>query len=219
MHRPVNPGSHTVKDRRSMISNCWQPPHTLRHTAGYILSHAGHLQLLITAVMELWSPCGHFPSFCCFSFLFDSLCGIMIRPSWWDLLVHKLNFSTSWQQVFHHTPHLSTPTLSVPCLHQEIPTTLSWTTRPSDGLMTPGHLAYSYPVDSRCCHPGTTQSHLCPWCMDPDRTGGRGTRRNMCLRWILLIVSQGIVFHNVQGELPFMGGNNAAMLVNWWVRK
>ncbi|XP_037617640.1 gamma-aminobutyric acid receptor subunit beta-3-like isoform X1 [Sebastes umbrosus] len=51
--------------------------------------------------------------------------------------------------------------------------------------------------------------------MDPDRTGGRGMRRNMFLRWILLLFSQGFVFHNVQGELPFISGNNAAMLVNW----
>ncbi|XP_030266121.1 gamma-aminobutyric acid receptor subunit beta-3-like isoform X1 [Sparus aurata] len=51
--------------------------------------------------------------------------------------------------------------------------------------------------------------------MDPDRTGGRGMRRNMILWWILLLLSQGFVFRNVQGELPFMAGNNAAMLVNW----
>ncbi|XP_036947394.1 gamma-aminobutyric acid receptor subunit beta-3-like isoform X1 [Acanthopagrus latus] len=51
--------------------------------------------------------------------------------------------------------------------------------------------------------------------MDPDRTGGRGMRRNMFLWWILLLFSQGFVFRNVQGELPFMAGNNAAMLVNW----
>ncbi|XP_076579731.1 gamma-aminobutyric acid receptor subunit beta-3-like isoform X1 [Chaetodon auriga] len=51
--------------------------------------------------------------------------------------------------------------------------------------------------------------------MDPDRTGGRGMRRNMFLWWILLLFFQGFVFHNVQGELPFMAGNNAAMLVNW----
>ncbi|KAM9334250.1 gamma-aminobutyric acid receptor subunit beta-3-like [Symphorus nematophorus] len=51
--------------------------------------------------------------------------------------------------------------------------------------------------------------------MDPDRTGGRGMRRNMFLWWIILLFSQGFVFRNVQGELPFMAGNNAAMLVNW----
>ncbi|XP_070786633.1 gamma-aminobutyric acid receptor subunit beta-3-like isoform X1 [Enoplosus armatus] len=51
--------------------------------------------------------------------------------------------------------------------------------------------------------------------MDPDRTGGRGMRRNMFLWWILLLSSQGFVFRNVQGELPFIAGNNAAMLVNW----
>ncbi|XP_019958917.1 gamma-aminobutyric acid receptor subunit beta-3-like isoform X3 [Paralichthys olivaceus] len=51
--------------------------------------------------------------------------------------------------------------------------------------------------------------------MDPDRTGGEGMRRTMLPWWILLLFSQGFVFHNVQGELPFMSGNNAAMLVNW----
>ncbi|XP_065807903.1 gamma-aminobutyric acid receptor subunit beta-3 isoform X2 [Labrus bergylta] len=51
--------------------------------------------------------------------------------------------------------------------------------------------------------------------MDPNRTGGRGMRRNMFLWWILLLLSQGYIFHNVRGELPFMLGNNAAMLVNW----
>ncbi|XP_022602161.1 gamma-aminobutyric acid receptor subunit beta-3-like isoform X1 [Seriola dumerili] len=51
--------------------------------------------------------------------------------------------------------------------------------------------------------------------MDPDRTGGRGIRRNMFPWWILLLFSQGFVFRNVQGELPFMSENNAAMLVNW----
>ncbi|XP_031147446.1 gamma-aminobutyric acid receptor subunit beta-3-like isoform X2 [Sander lucioperca] len=51
--------------------------------------------------------------------------------------------------------------------------------------------------------------------MDPDRTGGGGMRRNMLLWWILLLFSQGFVFRNVQGELPFISGNNAAMLVNW----
>ncbi|XP_033471390.1 gamma-aminobutyric acid receptor subunit beta-3-like isoform X1 [Epinephelus lanceolatus] len=51
--------------------------------------------------------------------------------------------------------------------------------------------------------------------MDPDRTGGRGMRRNMFLWWILLLFFQGFVFHNVHGELPFIAGNNAAMLVNW----
>ncbi|XP_034720210.1 gamma-aminobutyric acid receptor subunit beta-3-like isoform X1 [Etheostoma cragini] len=51
--------------------------------------------------------------------------------------------------------------------------------------------------------------------MDPDRTGGRGMRRNMFLWWILMLFSQGFVFRNVQGELPFISGNNAAMLVNW----
>lgn len=88
---------------------------------------------------------------------------------------------------------------------------------PSDGLMTPVRLAHNYPVNLKCCHPGTTQGHLCPWCMDPNRTGGRGMRRNMFLWWILLFLSQGFVFRKVQGELPFMAGNNAAMLVNWWV--
>ncbi|KAM9821123.1 gamma-aminobutyric acid receptor subunit beta-3-like isoform 3-T3 [Neosynchiropus ocellatus] len=51
--------------------------------------------------------------------------------------------------------------------------------------------------------------------MDPDRTGGRGMRRNMLLWWIKLFLSQGFLFCRVQGELPFMPGNNAAMLVNW----
>ncbi|XP_049919029.1 gamma-aminobutyric acid receptor subunit beta-3-like isoform X1 [Epinephelus moara] len=51
--------------------------------------------------------------------------------------------------------------------------------------------------------------------MDPDRTRGRGMRRNMFLWWILLLFFQGFVFHNVHGELPFIAGNNAAMLVNW----
>ncbi|XP_040888370.1 gamma-aminobutyric acid receptor subunit beta-3-like isoform X2 [Toxotes jaculatrix] len=43
----------------------------------------------------------------------------------------------------------------------------------------------------------------------------KGMRRNMFPWWILLLFSQGFVHHNVQGELPFMSGNNAAMLVNW----
>lgn len=99
---------------------------------------------------------------------------------------------------------------------------------PSDALMTPGRLVHNYPVDFYCCRkhpdtrrcrPGTPQDHLCPWCMDPDRTGGRGMRRNMFLWWILLLASHGFVFRSVQGELPFMAGNNAAMLVNWWVGK
>ncbi|XP_035800558.1 gamma-aminobutyric acid receptor subunit beta-3-like isoform X1 [Amphiprion ocellaris] len=51
--------------------------------------------------------------------------------------------------------------------------------------------------------------------MDPDRTGGRGMKRNMFLWWILLLFSQGFVFRHVRGELPFISGNNAAMLVNW----
>ncbi|XP_035006567.1 gamma-aminobutyric acid receptor subunit beta-3 isoform X2 [Hippoglossus stenolepis] len=51
--------------------------------------------------------------------------------------------------------------------------------------------------------------------MDPDRTGGEGMRRTMFPWWILLLFSQGFVLHNVQGELPFISGNNAAMLVNW----
>ncbi|XP_034007242.1 gamma-aminobutyric acid receptor subunit beta-3-like isoform X1 [Trematomus bernacchii] len=51
--------------------------------------------------------------------------------------------------------------------------------------------------------------------MDPDRTGGRGMRRNMFLWWILLLFSQGFVFPHVRGELPFIAGNDAAMLVNW----
>ncbi|XP_061547151.1 gamma-aminobutyric acid receptor subunit beta-3-like isoform X2 [Phycodurus eques] len=38
-------------------------------------------------------------------------------------------------------------------------------------------------------------------------------KRNMFLRWIVLL-SQCFVCH-VQGELPFISGNNAAMLVNW----
>ncbi|XP_070711446.1 gamma-aminobutyric acid receptor subunit beta-3-like [Pempheris klunzingeri] len=49
--------------------------------------------------------------------------------------------------------------------------------------------------------------------MDPNRTGGTGMRRNMFLWWILLLFFQ--VFRSVRGELPFMSGNNAAMLVNW----
>ncbi|XP_071374003.1 gamma-aminobutyric acid receptor subunit beta-3-like isoform X1 [Centroberyx affinis] len=51
--------------------------------------------------------------------------------------------------------------------------------------------------------------------MDPDRTGGRGMRRNMFLWWILLLFSQGFVLQSVHGELPFISENNAAMLVNW----
>ncbi|XP_040035321.1 gamma-aminobutyric acid receptor subunit beta-3 isoform X2 [Gasterosteus aculeatus] len=51
--------------------------------------------------------------------------------------------------------------------------------------------------------------------MDPDRTGSRGMRRNMSLWWILLLFSHGFVLRNVRGELPFISGNNAAMLVNW----
>ncbi|XP_060922906.1 gamma-aminobutyric acid receptor subunit beta-3-like isoform X1 [Limanda limanda] len=51
--------------------------------------------------------------------------------------------------------------------------------------------------------------------MDPDRTGGQGMRRTMFPWWILLLFSQGFVLHNVRGELPFIAGNNAAMLVNW----
>ncbi|XP_035487437.1 gamma-aminobutyric acid receptor subunit beta-3-like isoform X2 [Scophthalmus maximus] len=51
--------------------------------------------------------------------------------------------------------------------------------------------------------------------MDPDGTGGKGMRRNMFPWWILLLSCQGFVFRHVQGELPFMAGNNAAMLVNW----
>ncbi|XP_034088787.1 gamma-aminobutyric acid receptor subunit beta-3-like isoform X1 [Gymnodraco acuticeps] len=51
--------------------------------------------------------------------------------------------------------------------------------------------------------------------MDPNRTGGRGMRRNMFLWWILLLFSQGFVFPHVRGELPFIAGNDAAMLVNW----
>uniref|UniRef100_I3K262 Gamma-aminobutyric acid type A receptor subunit beta3 n=1 Tax=Oreochromis niloticus TaxID=8128 RepID=I3K262_ORENI len=50
--------------------------------------------------------------------------------------------------------------------------------------------------------------------MDPERTGGKGKRKNMLLWWILLF-SQGSVFHSVRGELPFVSSNNAAMLVNW----
>ncbi|XP_061572141.1 gamma-aminobutyric acid receptor subunit beta-3-like isoform X1 [Cololabis saira] len=51
--------------------------------------------------------------------------------------------------------------------------------------------------------------------MDPYRTRGKRTRREMLLWWILLLFSQGYIFHSVQGELPFMPGNNAAMMVNW----
>ncbi|XP_017294368.1 gamma-aminobutyric acid receptor subunit beta-3 isoform X1 [Kryptolebias marmoratus] len=45
--------------------------------------------------------------------------------------------------------------------------------------------------------------------MEPYRTRARGLRRNMFRWWILLL------FPNVRGELPFLPGNNAAMLVNW----
>ncbi|XP_027866028.1 gamma-aminobutyric acid receptor subunit beta-3-like isoform X2 [Xiphophorus couchianus] len=41
-----------------------------------------------------------------------------------------------------------------------------------------------------------------------------GLTRNMFHCWMLLLLSQGFVFNNVQGELPFMLENNAAMLVN-----
>ncbi|KAM9766992.1 gamma-aminobutyric acid receptor subunit beta-3-like isoform 1-T1 [Menidia menidia] len=51
--------------------------------------------------------------------------------------------------------------------------------------------------------------------MEPCRTGAEGMRRNMLLCWILLLFSQGFVLHMVRGELPFIAGNNAAMLVNW----
>lgn len=98
---------------------------------------------------------------------------------------------------------------------------------PSDALMTPSRLAHNHPVDlyccrerpdtSRHCQPGTPQGHLCPWCMDPNRTGGRGMKRNMLLWWTLVLFSQGFVSRDVRGELPFISGNNAAMLVNWWV--
>lgn len=37
----------------------------------------------------------------------------------------------------------------------------------------------------------------------------------MFLWWILLTFSQGLLLPVVHGELPFMRGNNAAMLVNW----
>ncbi|XP_061840981.1 gamma-aminobutyric acid receptor subunit beta-3-like isoform X1 [Nerophis lumbriciformis] len=50
--------------------------------------------------------------------------------------------------------------------------------------------------------------------MDPSRTGNRSMRRNMFLWWILPLIPQGFV-RQVRGELPFMPGNNAAMLVNW----
>ncbi|XP_038143370.1 gamma-aminobutyric acid receptor subunit beta-3-like isoform X2 [Cyprinodon tularosa] len=42
----------------------------------------------------------------------------------------------------------------------------------------------------------------------------KGLRRNMLQCWMLLLFSHGFVFKIVQGELPFMLGNNAAMLVN-----
>ncbi|XP_047432381.1 gamma-aminobutyric acid receptor subunit beta-3-like isoform X1 [Mugil cephalus] len=51
--------------------------------------------------------------------------------------------------------------------------------------------------------------------MDPNRTGGRGMKRNMLLWWTFVLFSQGFVSRDVQGELPFISGNNAAMLVNW----
>lgn len=167
----------------------------------------------------------------------------MIKDSWWDWQacegkkkrfkkMHCGHPSINWQQreseVNYYQHHLHG--------HASIrrsPTPLVLTATPSpgpsDALMTPGRLAHNYPVNfyccrkhpdtSRRCRPGTPQGHLCHWCMDPDRTGGRGMRRNMFLWWILLLSSQGFVFRNVQGELPFISGNNAAMLVNWWVGK
>ncbi|XP_047210925.1 gamma-aminobutyric acid receptor subunit beta-3-like isoform X1 [Girardinichthys multiradiatus] len=50
--------------------------------------------------------------------------------------------------------------------------------------------------------------------MDLYRTRCEGLKRNMFHCWMLLLFSHGFVFNNVQGELPFMLGNNAAMLVN-----
>lgn len=98
---------------------------------------------------------------------------------------------------------------------------------PTDALMTPGRLARSYLSDFDCCRkhperrrrPWGTQGGPWPWCMEFDRTWGRGRKRNMFFWWICLLFSQGFVFHSVQGELPFMSRNNAAMLVNWWVER
>ncbi|XP_013865742.1 gamma-aminobutyric acid receptor subunit beta-3 isoform X2 [Austrofundulus limnaeus] len=55
--------------------------------------------------------------------------------------------------------------------------------------------------------PGSADLHS--GCTDIYRTRGQGLMRNMFRWWILLL------FHNVRGELPFLAGNNAAMLVNW----
>lgn len=51
---------------------------------------------------------------------------------------------------------------------------------------------------------------------DPDGTGAAGLMgRRALLWWTLLLVHQGLVLHDVRAELPFMPGNNAAMMVNW----
>ncbi|XP_075872329.1 gamma-aminobutyric acid receptor subunit beta-3-like isoform X2 [Nelusetta ayraudi] len=51
---------------------------------------------------------------------------------------------------------------------------------------------------------------------DPDGTGAAGLMgRRALLWWTLLLVLQGLVLHDVRAELPFMPGNNAAMMVNW----
>lgn len=160
----------------------------------------------------------------------------MIKDSWWDRLeyegkkkMHQVTAAWrwgkrevdffSWGQPLHWRPiNVSTRRSPAALVLAATPSP-----GPSDALMTPGRLAHSHPVDScipsRRCRPGTPQGHLCPWCMDPDRTGGRGMRWNMFPWWILLLFSQGFVFSIVQGELPFMSENNAAMLVNWWVAK
>lgn len=122
----------------------------------------------------------------------------------------------------HHHNHASIRRSSTLLALSEIPSP-----GPSGALMTPGRLARNYLINfyycgkhpDRRCRPGTPQGPLWSWCMDPDRTWGRAIRRNMLFWWILLLFLQGFVFHSVQGELPFMSGNNAAMLVNWWVEK
>ncbi|XP_035984308.1 gamma-aminobutyric acid receptor subunit beta-3 isoform X2 [Fundulus heteroclitus] len=50
--------------------------------------------------------------------------------------------------------------------------------------------------------------------MDLYRTRRGGLQRIMFHCWMLLLFSHGFVFNDVRGELPFMLGNNAAMLVN-----
>ncbi|XP_024917746.1 gamma-aminobutyric acid receptor subunit beta-3-like isoform X2 [Cynoglossus semilaevis] len=54
--------------------------------------------------------------------------------------------------------------------------------------------------------------------MDLDQIVGPGRWRTLKMFlpwWIVVILTQGFIFQNVLGELPFMSRNNAAMLVDW----